>query len=347
MRILVTGGSGFIGSNLVRLLVAHGHQVLNVDKLTYAGNRASLADLENHPAYQFRHADIADAQAVHSAFAGFRPQRLIHLAAESHVDRSIDGPAAFIQANIVGSFTLLEATRTFLTSQPDPGFRFVHVSTDEVFGSLGPTGAFDEHSPYQPHSPYSASKAASDHLARAWHTTFGIPVVVTHCSNNFGPYQFPEKLIPLTILKALGGEQLPVYGTGENVRDWLFVGDHAAALLAVAERGTPGETYAIGGNNEWRNIDLVNHLCAILDELRPRPDGQGYAQQIRLVADRPGHDHRYAINPAKIRRDLGWQPTRDPHAAIRQTVAWYLDNPGWWQPLIAATPALARRGGVA
>jgi dTDP-glucose 4,6-dehydratase len=296
MKILVTGGAGFIGSNLVHLLIKRGHTVLNVDKLTYAGNLASLAGVEDHPNYSFVQADICDAPKMRELFTDFQPDGVMHLAAESHVDRSIDGPGEFIQTNVVGTYTLLDTAKSYLVESPNPDFRFLHVSTDEVYGSLGDTGQFKETTPYDPHSPYSASKASSDHLARAWADTFGLPVLITNCSNNYGPYQFPEKLIPVVILKALAGEPIPVYGAGENIRDWLYVEDHAEALLTVLETGTVGETYNVGGNNELRNIDLIRLLCGLLDELRPREDGQPYSQQISFVQDRPGHDMRYAID---------------------------------------------------
>lgn len=348
MRILVTGGCGFIGSHLVRLLVSRGHAVLNIDKLTYAGNRASLHDVEPHPAYEWQAADIADAPAMEAAFQRFRPHAVMHLAAESHVDRSIDAPGDFIQTNIVGTYTLLQAARRHAaTLPPDAGFRFLHVSTDEVFGSLGATGAFEETTPYDPHSPYSASKAASDHLARAWKTTFGLPVIVTNCSNNYGPCQFPEKLIPVVILKALADEPIPVYGRGDNVRDWLYVEDHADALLTVLERGTPGETYNIGGENERRNLDLVQTLCALLDELSPRHDGRSYCEQITFVTDRPGHDRRYAMNISKIRRELGWTPRQDHETGFRKTVRWYLENRPWWEAILSGEYRLDRQGAPA
>lgn len=338
MNILVTGGSGFIGSNLVRHLITHtGHQVLNVDALTYAGNATSLSDLADNPRYRFRKADICDAEAMRGLFAGFKPDRILHLAAESHVDRSIDGPGAFIQTNITGTFTLLQAARTHfesLSGADRERFRFLHVSTDEVYGSLGETGLFTETSPYAPHSPYSASKAASDHLARAWADTYGLPVIVTNCSNNYGPFQFPEKLIPVVILKALRGDSIPVYGKGENIRDWLYVEDHAEALVLALNSGKPGETYNIGGNNERKNIDLVRLLCGILDELRPRADGGKYESQITFVTDRPGHDLRYAIDSTKIRRELGWSPKQEHETGFRKTVAWYLDNESWWQAIL-------------
>lgn len=379
MRILITGGAGFIGSNLVRLLVSRGHQVLNIDKLTYAGNPNSLADLTNQPAHQFLQADICDAAAMRTAFSGFQPHWVMHLAAESHVDRSIDGPGAFIQTNILGTYTLLEAAleywrglpeardqRTETRDQragwrglqfniPNPpaqkSFRFLHVSTDEVYGSLGATGFFTETTPYDPHSPYSASKASSDHLARAWHDTYGLPVIVTNCSNNYGPFQFPEKLIPVVILKALRGEPIPVYGKGENIRDWLYVEDHTEALLTAISHGTPGQTYNIGGNNEMRNIDLVRLLCRLLDDCvesgklkAERRNGKSFAEQITFVTDRPGHDLRYAIDAAKIRDHLGWQPQQDHQSGFRKTVAWYLDNEAWWRPILNGTYQLQRLG---
>ncbi len=347
MRVLVTGGCGFIGSNLVRLLVQTGHEVLNLDKLTYAGNPDSLADLASPPAYQFWQADITDAEAVRAAMASFQPEWVMHLAAESHVDRSIDGPAEFIGTNVLGTFKLLQAARAYW-EQGDATrrrtFRFLHVSTDEVYGSLGPVGSFSETTPYDPHSPYSASKAASDHLARAWHHTYGLPVLVTNCSNNYGPFQFPEKLVPVVILKALRGEPIPVYGRGENVRDWLYVGDHAEALLTVITRGQPGQTYNIGGNNEQRNIDLVRRLCVLVDELRPRADGRSHAEQIAFVADRPGHDLRYAIDAGKIRAELGWTPRQDHESGFRRTVEWYLTHESWWQRILSGAYRLERLG---
>jgi dTDP-glucose 4,6-dehydratase len=347
MRILVTGGAGFIGSNLVRILVHRGHEVLNVDKLTYAGNERSLADLAGHSGYKALVADICDAEAMRAAFASFSPDWVMHLAAESHVDRSIDGPGEFIRTNITGTFTLLQAAREHfagLSGEAKARFRFLHVSTDEVYGSLGETGYFTETTPYDPHSPYSASKAASDHLARAWADTYGMPVIVTNCSNNYGPFQFPEKLIPVVILKALRGDAIPVYGKGENIRDWLYVEDHAEALLAAVASGKPGETYNIGGDNERRNIDLVRLLCGILDELRPRADGKKYAEQITFVTDRPGHDLRYAIDASKIRRELGWSPKQDHESGFRKTVAWYLDNESWWKDILDGSYRLERLG---
>lgn len=348
MKILVTGGAGFIGSNLVRLLVTGtGHSVLNVDALTYAGNRHSLDDLAGNPRYEFAQANICDAAAMTALFGRFQPDWVLHLAAESHVDRSIDGPGAFIQTNVVGTYTLLQAARSHFESLPGAArerFRFLHVSTDEVYGSLGATGLFTEETPYDPHSPYSASKASSDHLARAWADTYRLPVLVTNCSNNYGPYQFPEKLIPVVILKALRGDPIPVYGKGENIRDWLYVGDHAEALHTVVAKGRIGQTYNIGGNNERKNIDLVRLLCGLLDELRPRADGKSYAAQITFVTDRPGHDLRYAIDASKIKRELGWTPKQDHTSGFRQTVKWYLDNQSWWQSILDGSYKLERLG---
>jgi dTDP-glucose 4,6-dehydratase len=350
MRILVTGGAGFIGSNLVRHLVSEaggGHEVLNVDALTYAGSLRSLADLAVHPRHRFERADVADVAAMGRLFGEFGPERVMHLAAESHVDRSIDGPAAFLHANIMGTFGLLQAARGYfegLSGVARERFRFLHVSTDEVFGSLGAEGRFNEATAYDPRSPYAASKAASDHLVRAWGHTYGLPVLVTNCSNNYGPFQFPEKLVPVVILKALRGEPIPVYGQGENVRDWLYVGDHVEALAAVADGGRPGDTYAIGGDNELRNIDLVRRLCGLLDELRPRADGRPYAEQIAFVADRPGHDRRYAIDAAKIRAELGWRPRQDAVSGFRRTVRWYLDNEAWVAAVLGERGGLERLG---
>jgi dTDP-glucose 4,6-dehydratase len=348
MKVIVTGGAGFIGSNLVRLLVSRGHEVLNIDKLTYAGNLASLADIEGLPNYRFLHADICDAAAMQAAFAEFQPDGVMHLAAESHVDRSIDGPGPFIQTNILGSYTLLEAARNHLSIHhiPHQSFRFIHISTDEVYGSLGDAGEFTETTAYDPRSPYSASKAASDHLARAWHHTYGLPVIVTNGGNNYGPYQFPEKLVPLVILKALRGESIPVYGTGANIRDWIHVEDHAEALMGVLEAGSPGETYNIGGNDETRNIDLVIQLCSILDDLHPRSDGRPYAGQITFVADRPGHDLRYALNSSKIRDQLGWCPKWDHKSGFRMTVGWYLNHEAWWRNILNGSYQLARIGSL-
>ena len=348
MKLLITGGAGFIGSNLARLAHGLGHQVLVVDKLTYAGNRSSLADLEGKPGFAFLQADICDAEAMRQALATYAPEAVMHLAAESHVDRSIDGPGEFIATNITGTFQLLQAALGYyrtLTGAAKERFRFLHVSTDEVFGSLGPSApAFNEATPYDPHSPYSASKAASDHLARAWMDTYGLPVVVTNCSNNYGPYQFPEKLIPVVILKCLRGEPIPVYGKGENIRDWLYVDDHARALLAAVEKGTPGRTYCIGGDNEQRNIDLVRQLCGLLDELRPRADGQTHATAITYVTDRPGHDMRYAINAGRAKQELGWGPHENFQSGFRKTVRWYLDNAQWIQKILDGSYRLERIG---
>jgi dTDP-glucose 4,6-dehydratase len=348
MKVIVTGGAGFIGSNLVRLLVSRGHEVLNIDKLTYAGNLASLADIEGLPNYRFLHADICDAAAMQAAFAEFQPDGLMHLAAESHVDRSIDGPGAFIQTNILGTYTLLEAARNHLSTNriSHHAFRFIHISTDEVFGSLGDAGEFTETTAYHPSSPYSASKAASDHLARAWDHTYGLPVIITNGGNNYGPYQFPEKLVPLVLLKALRGEFIPVYGAGENIRDWIHVEDHVEALVQVLEAGSPGETYNIGGNDEIRNIELVSQLCSILDEVRPRNDGRPYASQITFVADRPGHDLRYALNSSKIRDQLGWRPKWDHESGFRMTVEWYLNHEAWWRNILNGSYQLDRIGSI-
>ena len=335
MRVIVTGGAGFIGSALVRYLVLEkGYDVLNIDALTYAGNLASLKLVERKPNYRFLHANICDRHAMQKAIAGFDPDRIMHLAAESHVDRSITGAADFIQTNVIGTFTLLEAARDYWNALDDPAkkaFRFLHVSTDEVYGSLGNDGLFTEETPYDPSSPYSASKASSDHLAAAWQRTFGLPVVVSNCSNNYGPYHFPEKLIPLTILNALAGERLPVYGKGENVRDWLYVEDHARALDLIIERGRVGETYNVGGRNERQNIEVVRRICAVLDELTP--SDRPREQLIEFVTDRPGHDARYAIDATKLETELGWQAQEDFDSGIEKTVRWYLDNDWWWRPL--------------
>jgi dTDP-glucose 4,6-dehydratase len=334
MKLLVTGGAGFIGSAVVRAAIARGHQVVNLDALTYAANLGSLTGVTGSNRYAFEHADIRDRAALDRVFATHAPDAVMHLAAESHVDRSIDGPAAFVDTNVTGTFHLLEAARAHWTARGRPDrFRFHHVSTDEVFGSLGPEGRFDEGTPYAPRSPYSASKAASDHLARAWFDTYGLPVLVTNCSNNYGPFHFPEKLIPVAILNALHGRPIPVYGAGENVRDWLYVEDHAEALLTVVERGHPGGTWCIGGNAEARNIDIVRRICALMDELRPI--GAPHDRLITFVADRPGHDARYAIDASRIRDDLGWQPSVTLDEGLRRTVRWYLDNPAWWQPLLS------------
>ena len=338
MRILVTGGAGFIGSAVIRRAISEGHEVVNLDALTYASCLANVAAVADSPRYRFEKADIRDRAALDRIFAEHRPDAVMHLAAESHVDRSIDGPAAFIETNILGTFQMLEAARAYWAAAGRPeGFRFHHVSTDEVFGSLGGEGRFTEDTPYDPRSPYSASKAGSDHLVRAWHETYGLPVVLSNCSNNYGPFQFPEKLIPVTILNALSGGPIPVYGAGKNVRDWLYVEDHAEALLLVLREGAVGRTYAIGGESEARNIDLVRTLCAILDE--EHPGAAPYAEQISFVTDRPGHDLRYAIDPSRIRDELGWRPGVTLEDGLRKTVRWYLENEPWWR-------ALQTRGGV-
>ena len=383
-RVLVTGGAGFIGSALIRHLIRDSrHLVLNLDKLTYAGNLSSLREVAENPRYAFVQADICDRAALGRAFAEFRPSAVMHLAAESHVDRSIDGPAAFVQTNIVGTSTLLEVATAYWQALPDDGkaaFRFQHISTDEVYGSLGAEGLFTERTAYDPRSPYSASKAASDHLVRAWHHTYGLPVLLTNCSNNYGPFHFPEKLIPLVILNALEGKKLPVYGTGDNVRDWLYVEDHAQALRLVLEKGTPGETYNVGGNNERTNLQVVEAICDALDELRPlpvhglqtplplsdatmqsghapssalcppssvlRPPSSSYRGLITFVADRPGHDKRYAIDASKLRAGLGWTPEDSFDTGIVKTVRWYLDNAWWWQPIREKKYAGQRLGAV-
>ena len=333
MKILVTGGAGFIGSAVVRLAVSRGHKVVNLDVLTYAACLDNVASVADSPLYAFEHADIRDRAALDRVFAKHQPDVVMHLAAESHVDRSIDGPGDFIETNITGTYNMLEAARSYWVGQGKPeGFRFHHISTDEVYGSLGPTGLFTEDTPYDPRSPYSASKASSDHLVRAWHETYGLPVVLTNCSNNYGPFHFPEKLISVIILNALAGKPLPIYGDGSNIRDWLFVEDHADALLLVVDKGELGRSYNIGGENERTNLELVKTLCAILDDLRPKASGS-YADQITFVTDRPGHDARYAINPTRIREELGWRPSVTVEEGLRQTVQWYLDNEVWWKAL--------------
>jgi len=331
-RLLVTGGAGFIGSALVRRAVRSGMHVLNLDKLTYAGSVSTVAEVANEPTYEHVRGDIADRELVRAVFARFQPTAVVHLAAESHVDRSIDGPAPFIDTNVVGTFVLLDEALTYLRGMPDDDagrFRFVHVSTDEVFGSLGADGRFDEASPHRPNSPYSATKAAGDHLARAWFHTYGLPVVTTNCTNNYGPFQFPEKLIPLTILRALDDRALPVYGPGENVRDWLYVDDHVEALLLALRRGVPGETYALGGRAERRNLEVVREICRVLDVLSPSAVVRDRTSLISFVADRPGHDFRYAMDTAKAERELGWAPKETFESGLTRTVQWYLDNRDW------------------
>jgi dTDP-glucose 4,6-dehydratase len=334
-KFLVTGGAGFIGSAVVRKLISSTpHQVLVVDKLTYAGNLDSLRSVGANDRCRFVRADIADAQQMRAIIGEYQPDTIMHLAAESHVDRSIDGPAEFVQTNVVGTFTLLQSALAYwkeLDSARRDTFRFHHISTDEVFGSLGEGGLFHEEYPYQPNSPYSASKAASDHFVRAWHHTYGLPVLITNCSNNYGPYHFPEKLIPLMILNALDGKPLPVYGRGENVRDWLYVEDHADALILVAEKGTAGESYNIGGWNERTNIDVVRFICQLVDELAPNRDIGPREKLITYVTDRPGHDLRYAIDAGKIKRELGWSPVETFETGLRKTVSWYIDNRDWWE----------------
>jgi dTDP-glucose 4,6-dehydratase len=346
MRLLVTGGLGFIGSAVVRHFAALPNcSVLNIDKCTYAGNPASVAPVSKRASYQHLEADIADAAAMAHAFQQFRPDAVLHLAAESHVDRSIDGPGDFIHTNLVGTFCLLQAALGYWRSLAEPDqkhFRFLHISTDEVFGSLGSTGSFTETTPYQPSSPYSASKAGSDHLARAWHHTYGLPVIVTNCSNNYGPYQFPEKLIPLITLKGIAGEAMPVYGKGDNIRDWLYVDDHVSALACVLERGTPGETYNIGGQCELSNLEVVKTICTILDTQIPRQ--APHEKLIKFVTDRPGHDFRYAMNTRKISSELGWQPAETFASGITKTVRWYLDNRQWWQSILDDSYRLERLG---
>lgn len=334
-RFLITGGAGFIGSAVTRRLIHQTpHEVCVVDKLTYAGNLDSLSSVSRHRRYRFEQADVSDLAGIRAIVDSFEPDVIMHLAAETHVDRSIDGPAEFLNTNVVGSFALLDAAVSYwrrLASERKDNFRFLHVSTDEVFGSLGDEGLFHEDSIYQPNSPYAASKAASDHFVRAWHHTYGLPTLITNCSNNYGPYHFPEKLIPLTILNALEGKPLPVYGRGENIRDWLFVEDHAEALLLVAERGRPGESYNIGARNERKNIDVVRFICALLDEMVPRPSIHRRESLITFVSDRPGHDLRYAIDPGKIERELSWHPTETFESGLRKTVSWYINNASWWE----------------
>lgn len=350
MRVLITGGAGFIGSAVARRFILHSsHDILVYDKLTYAGNLDSLAPVAQDPRYSFWRADICDRNEITRALREFEPHIIMHLAAESHVDRSIDRPAAFIQTNVVGTFTLLEAALDYWRGLPNlkaDTFRFMHISTDEVFGTLGDEGLFCEDTPYAPNSPYSASKAGSDHLVRAWRETYKLPTIVTNCSNNYGPYQFPEKLIPLMILNALEGKPLPVYGRGANIRDWLFVEDHAAALMLISQVGVIGQSYNVGGRNEMKNIDVVHAICDILDELRPIVSGS-YRNLIKFVEDRPGHDLRYAIDCSKIERELGWRPTESFKTGLRKTVQWYLANPEWWQAVRSGNYRGERLGRIA
>lgn len=345
MKLLVTGGAGFIGSAVVRLAIAQGHEVVNIDALTYASCLDNVASVADHASYKFEKADIGDGERMRSIFSAHQPDAVMHLAAESHVDRSIDGPMAFVQTNVVGTCVLLEAARSYWVEAGRPEtFRFLHVSTDEVFGSLGETGQFSETTPYSPRSPYSASKAASDHFVRAWGETFGLPVLLTNCSNNYGPFHFPEKLVPVVIIRGLTGQDIPVYGNGMNVRDWLYVDDHADALLHVATRGAPSQSYNIGAQSEATNIDLVRMICAILD--RKRPKDTPHAEQIRFVDDRPGHDARYAIDPSRLSDELGWQARVKLEDGLDRTVEWYLDNEDWWRNLLDR-PGVGKRLGMA
>lgn len=348
MRIIVTGGAGFIGSALVRRLVKDSnHHVHVLDKLTYASTLTSLESVSANPRYGFTRADICDASAVKAVIEAVDPDVIVHLAAESHVDRSIDGPGAFIETNVVGTYVLLQAARAHWAGLPEPRkscFRFHHVSTDEVFGALGDEGLFTEETAYDPRSPYSASKAGSDHLVRAWWHTYGLPITMTNCSNNYGPYHFPEKLIPLMIVKALAGEPLPVYGRGDNIRDWLYVDDHARAIQLVFEKAAPGSTYNVGGRAERKNLDVVRGVCDALDRLRPRADGKPYAEQISFVTDRPGHDFRYAIDCSRIETELGWSQTETFESGLTKTVAWFLENEAWWRAILARQYAGERLG---
>ncbi len=334
MKILVTGGAGFIGSAVIRLAVSRGHAVVNCDALTYAACLDNVASVAASDLYAFEHVDIRDRAALDQVFAGHRPDAVMHLAAESHVDRSIDGPSDFIETNINGTFNMLEAARSYWQAEGKPDtFRFHHISTDEVFGSLGEEGLFTEETPYDPRSPYSASKASSDHLVRAWHETYGLPVVLTNCSNNYGPFHFPEKLVPVVIINALAGKPIPIYGKGDNVRDWLYVEDHADALLLAVEKGEVGRSYNIGGENERTNLELVQTILSVLDKVKPKSEGS-YQDQITFVADRPGHDQRYAIDPTRIRDELGWRPSVTVEEGLESTVRWYLENESWWKALL-------------
>jgi dTDP-glucose 4,6-dehydratase len=347
MKILVTGGAGFIGAAVVRRAIADGHEVVNLDALTYAACLDNVASVADNPAYTFEHADIRDRATLDRIFARHEPDAVMHLAAESHVDRSIDGPGDFIETNIIGTYNMLEAARSYCTGRRNPKFfRFHHISTDEVFGSLPPDPEvkFTEDTPYDPRSPYSASKASSDHLVRAWHETYRLPVVLTNCSNNYGPFHFPEKLIPVAILNAVAGKPLPIYGKGEHIRDWLYVEDHADALLLVMQKGQLGRSYNIGGENERTNLQLVKTLCTILDQLHPKADGSSYADQITFVTDRPGHDARYAIAPSRIREELGWRPSVTLEEGLEKTVRWYLDNEHWWRKLLGRNGVGQRLG---